>query len=173
MCDGGGSKEAGLETRCGYCFQKLAKRFVCGKCKAIYCGAECQRKSWPAHKRVCVDPRKVKKEKDPLTGAWSNTRCPVCFEDLTLIDGGKWIYLPCCSSGICDGCTRRDSKEAGAMAHLRHCPYCRHDLTEVMGNIPKSLRLIRKNADRGCPMAQFKVLFFSTCANIVPLRWRT
>ena len=32
----------------------------CGRCLVVeYCGAECQRKAWPAHKRECAAPGKA------------------------------------------------------------------------------------------------------------------
>jgi len=95
-------------------------------------------------------PEKKEKEADPLTSAWSNTRCPVCLEDLTLVCE-DWVYLPCCSSGVCETCWHASA--------LRTCPYCRHDLRETLGNVAASLRMVEKNAERGCPMALFKAAY--------------
>lgn len=43
-------------TECGVCQKKppTTPLFECVKCrKAAYCGAECQKKDWPFHKRFC------------------------------------------------------------------------------------------------------------------------
>jgi hypothetical protein len=45
--------------------QKEAKLQVCTQCKmAYFCGAECQKKKWPQHKRVC---KKIRKGADLVT----------------------------------------------------------------------------------------------------------
>ena len=39
---------------CSMCEAPLKKKFVCGKCKAAkYCGRECQKRHWKAHKFIC------------------------------------------------------------------------------------------------------------------------
>ncbi len=41
---------------CGKCEEQ---RLVCGRCGiACYCSADCQKKSWPAHRQLCI-PRKM------------------------------------------------------------------------------------------------------------------
>jgi hypothetical protein len=53
---------------CHFCHEIPKKEMICGKCKqAIYCGVDCQRKDWPAHKLVCQ--QKVETASGPLPQA--------------------------------------------------------------------------------------------------------
>lgn len=103
-CDGG----------CGT--NNPAKR--CAFCKqAYYCGVECQRRHWRAHKEVCLeikgkidDAQATKKqplqpsssEKPPEEEA-INTECPICLED-PVVDP---VILEGCRHAFCFACLDR------------------------------------------------------------------
>ena len=45
---------AWLKSHCGHC-GRSSQKGVCSRCKIVgYCGAECQRAAWKAHKPLCT-----------------------------------------------------------------------------------------------------------------------
>jgi hypothetical protein len=45
------------EVLCTECGVKLKKVYRCGRCGiAHYCGTSCQKRAWPAHRKVCQKP---------------------------------------------------------------------------------------------------------------------
>ena len=48
-------KKSGRARVCDYCNKRSETKLrACGKCKFVfYCGADCQRKAWPTHKKEC------------------------------------------------------------------------------------------------------------------------
>merc|ERR1712167_82592 len=48
------------QVKCQYCGESNGKLMRCARCRSVlYCGAQCQRAHWEAHKKHC---RKVKKK---------------------------------------------------------------------------------------------------------------
>jgi len=75
----GASKKVTL-PECANCSTEDDTLRKCGRCKlVVYCGTECQRQHWKAHKKDCIPiDQRVRKELPPR----SSEACPICLEEL-------------------------------------------------------------------------------------------
>ena len=110
-------------STCANCGTPASLR--CSKCKILtYCGRQCQKAHWPAHKALCRESKlmlyticdRIHTEK--IQGAQliqlvRNTECPICLDDLS----GKSVRLTCVNHAVCQECFDRQPLDA--------CPLCR------------------------------------------------
>ena len=99
----------------------------CGGCKILtYCGRQCQKAHWPAHKALCREDKLMlhticdtihtaKYHGAVIIQLVRNTECPICLDDLS----GKSVRLACLDHAVCQECYIRQPLDA--------CPLCRAD----------------------------------------------
>ena len=110
-------------STCANCGTPASLR--CGKCKILtYCGRQCQKAHWPAHKALCRESKIMlymigdRLHNAEYYGAYlldfvRNTECPICLDDLS----GKSVRLACDNHAVCQECYIRQPLDA--------CPLCR------------------------------------------------
>ena len=116
-----------------------------------YCGATCQKKHWPKHKKDCkIRAAELRDEalfKDPPP----KEDCPICFlpmpaqliscitlppatmssvpiydfaaENVELAGTTMKKYYPCCGKSICEGCSYSNTMSGNE----NRCPFCNSD----------------------------------------------
>ncbi|KAJ6520705.1 hypothetical protein DFH09DRAFT_1287438 [Mycena vulgaris] len=84
-CDAGCGKEA--DSRCSGCQS------------ARYCGAECQRRDWKTHKKVCKSTPTGENGKPPTT------RCTGCSLRFGGANGAPDLICPDCGYVACESCS--------------------------------------------------------------------
>ena len=115
-------------ANCGIAQVDEVKMEECNHCNHVLCGSElCRVVHRQKHKQE-YKKRKVELHDDDLfrqPGSTHLGECPICFLPMPL-EGGKWSFLPCCSSNICKGCIYAHCISSGNI----NCPFCREPPAE-------------------------------------------
>jgi len=107
---------------------------ICNKCKKVkYCNAACKKKHRHKHKEECEEnvrlaaeqaaelhDEKLFKQPPPLED------CPICFQQLPVLNPTGKKYQSCCGKVICGGCAYAPLyDDQGNEVDNKKCPYCR------------------------------------------------
>jgi hypothetical protein len=124
---------------------------MCKSCMLVkYCNAECQKKHWPTHKKLCKQHAAEIRDEALFNDPPAKEDCPICFlpmpakliscvslppatissvpiHDLAIANEGlanlaTEAYFPCCGKTICDGCVHSIRKSGNYK-----CPFCNSD----------------------------------------------
>jgi len=137
---------------CAYCgiTESKAKDITLRTCNACqlaqYCGATCEKKHWPHHKRQCqirATDRVLFQQPEGIHLG----ECPLCFIQLpieydTITEAT--IYS-CCSTRICNGCDYANDLRIAEEGLDETCPFCREPVPDEEGVAKNELKRVKVN----------------------------
>ena len=99
----------------------------CVACLSVkYCSKECQIAHRPQHKKECRR-RAFELHDEELFKQPSQLRdCPICFQQLSVLETTGSVYKSCCGKVICSGCNHAPLYDTyGNEVDNEKCPFCR------------------------------------------------
>jgi len=137
-------------ANCGKGEEETSKLKNCTACKMVkYCSRECQIAHRPQHKKECkkraAELHDIELFKQPPPAE----DCPICFEQLPLLNTGK-RYQSCCGKFICCGCGNAPVYDDQGNKLEKTCPFCR---TPYNYSEKETVERNKKRVELGDPIA--------------------
>ena len=149
-----------LCASCGTAGSDDNKLKKCTACHLVrYCGVKCQKDHRPKHKKECK--KRAAELRDEILFKLPESSylgdCPICCLPLP-IDGGKCVFMTCCSKFVCDGCDHANAKREYEGRLQPKCLFCRKAApsTEEEKNEQLMKRIEVNDALAMCHMGQRK-----------------
>jgi len=143
-------------ANCGKGEEKSGNLKACTACKMVkYCNRECQIAHRPKHKKECrrraaeLHDEKLFKQPPP------EEDCPICFQQLPLLNPTGKIYYACCGKRICSGCMYAPVFDnQGNEVDNKKCPFCRTPHPKTEEEIKKRMK---KRVEMNDPFAIHRI----------------
>ena len=132
---------------------------ICNKCKKVkYCNAACKKRHRHKHKKECEEHVKLAAERaaklhdeELFKQPPPAEDCPICFQQLPLLNPTGKKYYACCGKVICSGCTHAPVYDnQGNEVDNQKCPFCR---TPFPKTDKEEVKRLRKRAEVNDPKA--------------------